>query len=618
MNAYRPRVFLPPVLASLVLMFAPTTLFAQESVFEHFVTRQGDQLFDGDKPVRFVSWNIPNLQSIEDAFSFLGESPWRWPNRYEIADALESTRQMGGTVVRTYVLSVKREGSDMGDHVHVLAPGEFNEEAFRALDLVLAEANRRGVRVFIPLVDEWHWMGGARQYEAFRGKPEGAFWTDPEVIGDFLKTVEYMINRRNTVTGQLYRDDKAIFCWETGNEITSPASWTKIVAAKIKELDANHLVMDGRSLKGVPPWSLEDPNVDIVTTHHYPGPGRDIPAEVRTAIAAAAGKKPYLVGEVGFLPTDEMREIFDDVIASRAVGVLGWSLRFHNRDGGFYAHSEPAAGGSYKAYHWPGFPSGAAYDESGLLELMREKAHAIRGVEPGPLPIPEPAHLLPTDDVARLAWRGSTGATGYHIERAPTASGPWATIAHDVSDAAVYYRPLHADESAVPGSQYFYRVIAKNSAGSAAPSNVVGPVSCEHRVLVDELADDSRYSEASGAVMRRGNARLTQEDSHCLTLEPGASVAYDVPSGLRSFVLHCFTTGPETPVVVTTGAGDPISVRREVSRRDAGDYGYLTPVLITAEGLSGENGRLVIASPEGGETVHLSRVEIRYGDRGKT
>ena len=31
-----------------------------------FITRRGDQLFDGDRPFRFISFNIPNLMVIED------------------------------------------------------------------------------------------------------------------------------------------------------------------------------------------------------------------------------------------------------------------------------------------------------------------------------------------------------------------------------------------------------------------------------------------------------------------------------------------------------------------------------------------------------------------------
>lgn len=608
---------LPTRLTLATLLLFATLASGAESVFQHVVTRQGDQLYDGDKPLRFISWNIPNLHNVEDAFTFLGESPWRWPDDYEIADALESTRQMGGTAVRTYVLSVKREGSDMGDHVHVLAPGEFNEEAFVALDRVLAIANQKGVRVFIPLVDQWHWWGGIRQYEAFRDKPADSFWTDPQLIADFKRTIDHLINRRNTVTGQLYKDDKAILCWETGNEIDAPASWTKEIAAYIKSIDKNHLVMDGRSLHGVPKWSLDDPNVDIVTTHHYPGV-KPIPTAVRECIADAAGKKPYLIGEVGFIPNDEMRRVFDDAIASKSIGVLVWSLRFRNRDGGFYAHSEPAAEGRYKAYHWPGFASGDAYDETELLTLMREKAYEICGKAAPELPAPHPAELLPVDDPARIAWRGSTGASSYDVLRSFSADGPWETIAEGVDEAALYYRPQYADISAAPGESYFYRVVAKNAAGAAAPSNVVGPVTPATHAIVDELASlDLIASTAGNVAPDKGNARTVQEDPSRLSLSPGASITYATPGPVVSVTVYAFGAAKVAPLVTVsqTAGGDavPLSTTLKTPNRPAGDYGYLTPTLVEAMTESRQGRLVTISSPE---TVHgdiqLSRVEIRY------
>ena len=50
------------------------------------------------------------------------------------------------------------------------APGKFNEDAFRTLDQVLDVANRTGVRLIIPFVDNWSWWGGRAEYAGFRGK----------------------------------------------------------------------------------------------------------------------------------------------------------------------------------------------------------------------------------------------------------------------------------------------------------------------------------------------------------------------------------------------------------------------------------------------------------------
>ena len=113
-------------------------------------------------------------------------------------------------------------------------------------------------------------MGGQPQYAGFRGKQTDDFWTDPQIIADFKKTIEHVINRKNTITGVAYNDDKAIFGWETGNEIDATPEWTHEIAAYIKQLDPNHLVVDGRSLHGVEQWQVDEPNTDVLSTHHYP------------------------------------------------------------------------------------------------------------------------------------------------------------------------------------------------------------------------------------------------------------------------------------------------------------------------------------------------------------
>jgi mannan endo-1,4-beta-mannosidase len=616
-------------LALLLLLSGRTSVHAQSIRFDTFVTRRGDQLIDGDQSLRFVSFNIPNLLVIEDAFEFLGESPWRWPDEFEINDALESIRQMGGRVARSYVLSVRREGSDMGECVHVRAPGEFNEDAFAALDLVLKVANEKGIRVIIPLVDNWKWMGGAEQYAAFRGKQAAEFWTDRQLIDDFKQTVRFVLTRRNTLTGQLYRDDKAILGWETGNEIDAPPEWTAEIAAYLKELDANHLVIDGRSLHGVPLTSLEDPNVDVVTTHHYPAEGVNVVERINAAAAAARGRRPYFVGEIGFIPVEVTRDALDAVIQSNTAGALYWSLRFHRREGGFYWHSEPAGENLFKAYHWPGFASGDEYRERDILDLIVRKAAEILGGERPELRVPQPVRLLPIEHPGRIAWQGSTGAAGYDIERGTSAEGPWIAIARSVSDAATQYRPLFSDSLAAPGQDYFYRVVAHNGAGAAAPSNVVGPIGVDRAFLVDEMQDVSLMAAAEGPVRRASaGARRVREDAHRMAIGPGGSLTYKLPPGRTEATIWAFASGESGACDILTSRDGarfvPLKTKVISGDRGSGDYGYLLPVLIRAAVDSPGARFLRIAHnatppdvatfPDGEPSeVEISRVEIGIG-----
>jgi endo-1,4-beta-mannosidase len=254
---------------------------------------------DGDAELRFISCNVPNLHYIEDYLPFNGTNQWRLPDEFEIRDALLSIKQMGGKVARIYVFSVRKEG-DTVEIFHVEGPGKFNEEAFKTFDKVLQIANEVGIRLIVPFVDNWWWWGGPKEYAAFRGKPKDAFWTDEQLIADFKKTIEFVLQRTNTLTGIPYKQDKAVLAWETGNEISPPFSWTKEIAAYIKSIDANHLVLEGSGAREISKEALEDPNLDILATHYY----HDAKAAVNFIVKnrqMTKGKKPFIVGEFGIV-----------------------------------------------------------------------------------------------------------------------------------------------------------------------------------------------------------------------------------------------------------------------------------------------------------------------------
>ncbi|MBK8723828.1 MAG: cellulase family glycosylhydrolase [Saprospiraceae bacterium] len=353
------------------------TIGCSSTSFVNFVTMDKDKLMDGDKELRFVSFNTPNLHYIEDYLDFNASSPWRLPDEFEIRDALSTIKELGGKVTRTYVLSVRKQDESKKIIRHVLAPGVFNEEAFVALDKVMQVANEIGVRVIIPLVDNWIWWGGSAEYAAFRNKSKEQFWTDPQLISDFKKTVEFIINRRNTYTGILYKDDKAILGWETGNELQAPFNWTTDIAAYIKSLDKNHIVIEGVHSTVLSEQALNDPNIDVLQTHHYTSFDQTIKDIVRNK-KFSKNKKPYFVGEFGLTAPENIKAIVDSTIDNDVSGIMIWSLRFHNRDGGFYMHRENNGNGPFR---FPGFESGEVYNEKEIIDFMRSRAFGIDKVE---------------------------------------------------------------------------------------------------------------------------------------------------------------------------------------------------------------------------------------------
>jgi mannan endo-1,4-beta-mannosidase len=583
------------------------------AAFTSFVKVQGDQLVENGQPYRFLSFNIPNLHLIEDNITFTGDNAWRLPDRFEITDALATIKQMGGQATRTYVISVQRTNDGPGVPRHVLAPGKFNEEAFRALDLVLQIANEQGVRVIVPFVDNWVWWGGIAEYAGFRGKPKEAFWTDPQIIADFKETIRFVVTRTNTLTGVRYADDQAILCWETGNELSSPVPWTREIAAFVKSLDRNHLVMDGYQATELREESLTMPEVDIVTTHHYPGGKKSFAQLIRENAARAQGKKPYVVGEFGFVKMAEMTEAIEAVLATRAAGALAWSLRFRNRDGGFYWHSEPAGGNKYKAFHWPGSPLGDDYDERMFMGLMRSKAFAIRGLPVPPIPVPEPPKLLPITDGAAISWQGSVGATGYIVQRAPASNGTWHVAAVAVDESFSQGQPQFADERNTFG-HWYYRVVATNSAGSSQPSNVGGPVFVTHGTLVDELADFSKVDAKQGALeIKSRDCRQAKEDAHRAGGNVGDSLMYRLTGDLTNFKLFAFFPKEIADFKFSVSPDGQRFTALSAAKRDyssgTGDYGYWKPVLYEAK--SAPAGTRFLKIEFTGE-AQVGRVEIQH------
>jgi hypothetical protein len=458
------------VLAAMVLLlFLP----AHNGIaFEHFISRDGGTLLDGKKPFRFISVNIPNYFILEDRAGAHGRK-WHRVTAFEQRDAARTVRRMEGQVFRSYTFAVDggKNLSDKLAHIYADEYGRirYNEELFRDVDRGLAIAAEEGVRVIIPLVDNWAWFGGFAEWAALSGVKD--FWNNPKAKSDFKKFLGWLLQRRNTVTGVMYKDDPSIMAWELGNEIDKASSgWIREMAAYIKQHDPNHLIVDGGH-KSIPAISLQDENIDIVTTHYT-----DQEFTVFAAQATRAGKA-YFYGEFNPAVSTEVSKIVRRTIASKAVGCLAWSLRFRTEFGGFYYH--PDFNGASDSLHYPGFSSTKPDREAAIIRMLREGAFAIQNMPFVLDPAPKAPVLLAIQSPTAINWQGSSGAVSYTVQRKKGKGGPWNTIATDVSDAIparhngeiVARLPLFSD---YPGpGLWSYRVIANNDSGVSRPSNSV-------------------------------------------------------------------------------------------------------------------------------------------------
>jgi hypothetical protein len=363
------------------------------------------------------------------------------------------------------------------------------------------------------------------------------------------------------------------------------------------------------------------PEIDIVTTHHYPTLGMSFAETIRENSAKAKGRKPYFVGEFGFVDMEKMKATLDAVEESGVSGALLWSLRPRNRDGGFYWHSEPLGGDKYKAYHWPGFKTGKSYDEIPLMKLMQDRAFAIRGMPVPTLERPAPPKLLPIASAAAISWQGSFGAASYTVERAAQASGPWTIVDEDIDETAVQYRPLFADADVKKGD-WHYRVRACNAAGVSEPSNVVGPVSVEYATIVNEFRNPMSFWEPKGDFgFQARNCRPVKEDIVRLSGRKGTSLTYEVPARIRACRLYVFFPGEVAdfrfsisgPLKTNDLAMDAnyseVPSTKKLYFSGSGDYGYWKPVLFTCKPDAVGRRFLKIEFPA---EAQISRIEIDH------
>jgi mannan endo-1,4-beta-mannosidase len=269
----------------------------------------------------------------------------------------------------------------------------FREEGLRGLDQAVWEAKRRGIRLIIPLVNNWSEYGGLPAYatwasEAFGGTyTHDDFFSNPQMRQWWKDYVFMLVNRVNTFTGIAYKDEPAILAWEIANELrcqscrgtTALPDTVEELATFLKQLAPNQLVSDGGdgfdddpslyvglsnfyAVRGDEGASFSKlariEALDMLSYHFYPrnygfSTARDTALwiERHQAIASITGKVAYL-GECGFIAPDmERAQSYDGWLRNLFAlsgGQLGlfWQLspagRFNNDGMAVYSRRDNA------------------------------------------------------------------------------------------------------------------------------------------------------------------------------------------------------------------------------------------------------------------------------------
>lgn len=408
-----------------------------------FVSRSGAQLLLDGKPFRFAGANIYWLGLDENVGGV------NYPTAFRVDDALQAAKEMGATVIRSHTL-----GISVGCALCVEPSLDtFNAAALEHIDYAIKAARENGLKLIIPLVDNWHYYhGGKHTFTDWRGiQDENQFYTSPTVIDDFKNYISALLHHVNVYTHVAYKNDPTILAWETGNELTPPTSWTQTIAGYLKSLDSHHLVMDGS--RSITADALAVGSVDLYTAHYYP---MKVSALMNDAAMTTSANKVFIVGEYGWSSAggDALPDFLAAIEQSGAAGDLYWSLFAHNDSYGYVKHNDGFT------LHYPG-DTARMRQAAALL-----RAHAYR----------MEARALPKDSVPgvplitsikgnAIAWRGTAVAAAYSVERSTAGpAGPWTIICNRCAtdndtpwkdrtqpQGSVWYRVRAYNLSGVPG-----------------------------------------------------------------------------------------------------------------------------------------------------------------------
>lgn len=196
--------------------------------------------------------------------------------RSKVSTAFHEAASHGLTVARTWAFS------DGGYRPLQRSPGSYNEQMFKGLDFVIAEARKYGIKLILSLANNYDSFGGKKQYVNW-ARSQGQFLTsdddffrNPVVKGYYKNLIKTVLNRYNTFTGIHYKDDPTILAWELMNEprCTSDPSgrtiqaWITEMASYVKSIDRNHLLeagLEGFYGQSTPQRKRVNPNLDIGT-----------------------------------------------------------------------------------------------------------------------------------------------------------------------------------------------------------------------------------------------------------------------------------------------------------------------------------------------------------------
>ncbi|KAA3474391.1 mannan endo-1,4-beta-mannosidase 7-like [Gossypium australe] len=209
----------------LAVLFNQNLLTVHVEAGDDFVRTRGVHFFLNGNPYFANGFNAYWLM-------YVASDPSQRP---KVSGAFREAAAHGLTVARTWAFS------DGGYRPLQYAPGSYNEQMFKGLDFVIAEARKYRIKLILSLANNYESFGGKKQYVNW-ARSQGQYLTSDD---DFF---------RNPVVKGYYK-----------NHVKA---WIMEMASHVKSIDRNHLLeagLEGFYGQSTPQKKRLNPSLDIGT-----------------------------------------------------------------------------------------------------------------------------------------------------------------------------------------------------------------------------------------------------------------------------------------------------------------------------------------------------------------
>jgi len=306
-----------------------------------------------------------------------------------VDEVIEAAANMNLNSIRTWGFC---DGVSKDGYSFQPSPRVYDEATFKKMDYIIYKASKHNIKLVIPFVNNWDDMGGMLQYAKWAGTSNhDDFYVHPWIRQVYKDYIQYFLNRTNSITGIVYKNDPTILMWELANEPRRQSNngvdfqlWVEEMSQFVKSIDSNHLLSIGdEGFFGDVPngdWmhngsqgtdfikNNQTKTIDVATFHIYPDPWGLNEQQAKKwiedhiVIAKKVLGKPVYMGEFGIQNKGTRDRIYSewyDLSISRGMsGIMFWLLSGHQDDGSLY----------------PDFDGFTVYPDSSTSSIIRNKS----------------------------------------------------------------------------------------------------------------------------------------------------------------------------------------------------------------------------------------------------